>query len=418
MKSTFKFLAMLGVLGALFAFGFAWRDVQKGSVPTGNTIRAGMGLASSRINADPAKMFRDTFKEISADYYKAVDPKDLKYAAMEGMMAALGDPHTIFMEPRQAEAFNLETTANFEGIGARLSPDPAGAKVVVVFDESPAMRSGLKINDIVTGVNGQKVIGLDIDKVVSKIRGKPGTGVTLTVLRPGVAAPLTLRAVRAKIIAPTVEASMVPDSKFGRIAISTFSEPTTAQFDKGVEKLEMQGMKGLIIDLRNNPGGLLETACDMLSRFVDDKVVVTMKGRDERRDVARTYSGLVRNWRYPIVVLINEDSASASEIFAGCIKEYRLGTLVGEHSYGKASVQNVRMLVGGASAKITIARYYLPGGEDIGRKVDEDGQFLEGGLKPDVEAKWNPDQAGTFGDVKTDPQLKRAVEVLKSKVKL
>lgn len=122
-----------------------------------------------------------------------------------------------------------------------------------------------------------------------------------------------------------------------------------------------------------------------------------------------------RKWRYPIAVLINEESASASEIFAGCVRAYRLGTLVGEHSYGKASVQNVRMLVGGASAKITIARYYLPGGEDIGRKVDEDGQYIEGGLKPDVEAKWDPDRAGIFGDIKTDPQLQKAVAVLKSK---
>lgn len=414
MKSGVKIVSFAGLLVALATFGFAWRDLSRGQAPSLDSVKAGLGVSREK-RVDPAKLFKDTYAEISADYYKPVDATDLKYAAMEGLVASLGDPHTLFMEPQQAKAFAFETTANFEGIGARLSPDPAGAKVAVVFDESPAQRAGLKVNDIVTGVNGIKVVGEDIDKVVSKIRGKPGTQVTLTVLRTGSAKPLMIVATRAKIIAPTVEAAMIPGTAYGRLSVASFSEPTTAQFDKGIKKLEAQGLKGLVIDLRNNPGGLLETACDMLSRFVEDKVVVTMKGRDDRRDVARTYTGLVKPWRYPIVVLMNEDSASASEIFAGCMKEYRLATLVGDHSYGKASVQNVRMLVGGASAKITIARYYLPGGEDIGRKVDEDGQYLEGGLKPDVEAKWNPDQQGTIGDIKSDPQLKKAVEVLKSK---
>lgn len=415
MKALLKVAGSVAVLLVLFGFGYAWRDIQRGHLPSMDTVKAGFGSTNARADVSPVQLFRETYSRILTDYRKTVDPTDLKYAGMEGLMASLGDPHTLFMEPRQAEQFALETMANFVGIGARLSPDPLGAKVVVIFEDSPAQHSGLKIGDIVSAVDGVKVSGKDIDSIVGKIRGKPGTQVRITVLRSGSPKPIDLRAIRAKIITPTVESAMIPGTSMGRVSIATFSEPTADQFDRAVSKLEKQGMKGLVIDLRGNPGGLLETAVEMLSRFVEDKVVVKMKGRGDREEIARTYVGLNRKWRYPIAVLINEESASASEIFAGCVRAYRLGTLVGEHSYGKASVQNVRMLVGGASAKITIARYYLPGGEDIGRKVDEDGQYIEGGLKPDVEAKWDPDRAGIFGDIKTDPQLQKAVAVLKSK---
>jgi carboxyl-terminal processing protease len=258
--------------------------------------------------------------------------------------------------------------------------------------------------------------GKDIDEIVSHIRGKAGTPVMITVVRQGAKKPLNIRAVRAKIIIPTVESAMLPGTKFGRIAVSQFAEPTAEQFDRGVQKLAADGMKGLVVDLRGNPGGLLETAVEMLSRFVSDKVVVRMKGRDGREEVARTYVGQAKKWPFPIVILINEDSASASEIFAGCMHDYHLATLVGEHSYGKASVQNVRMLVDGASAKITIARYFLPSTGDISRKVDEDGQYISGGLKPDVLAEFDVDSPGVLGDLKTDSQLKKAIEVLKSKV--
>jgi len=170
--------------------------------------------------------------------------------------------------------------------------------------------------------------------------------------------------------------------------------------------------------LRDDPGGLLETAVEMLSRFAEDKVVVRMKGRDGREEVARTVSGYTHKFNYPIVVLINEDSASAAEIFTGVLQDYKLATVVGTHSYGKASVQSVTPLVGGSSAKITIARYYLPRGVDIGRKVDDEGQYISGGLEPDVKADLdldNPDLV--FGDIKSDSQLQKAVSVLQGKVR-
>lgn len=196
-----------------------------------------------------------------------------------------------------------------------------------------------------------------------------------------------------------------------------FSEPTADQFAKAVEKLEKAGIKGLILDLRGNPGGLLESATEILSYFADDKPVVTMRMRSGRVAKETTYTGLKRNWRYPVITLVNETSASAAEIMAGVMKGYGLTTLVGEHTYGKASVQTVFPLRDGSGAKVTIARYYLPNGDDISRKVDEDGMYLSGGLKVDVEVKLQDEPTPIIGDPKTDNQLRKAIEVLDGKAK-
>jgi carboxyl-terminal processing protease len=168
--------------------------------------------------------------------------------------------------------------------------------------------------------------------------------------------------------------------------------------------------------LRGNPGGLLESAREMLSRFVDTKLVVRMKFREMHEEVAKTYPGLVHNFNYPVVLLVNEDSASAAEIFSGALRDYGLATLVGEHTYGKASVQNVFALKDGSSAKITIAKYYLPSGQDIGRRLDAYGEFKTGGLEPDVKKDIEPfDQNFVPGNPSKDPQLAAGIKVILSR---
>jgi carboxyl-terminal processing protease len=176
--------------------------------------------------------------------------------------------------------------------------------------------------------------------------------------------------------------------------------------------LEKNEMHGLVIDLRDNPGGLLETATEMLSRFGENKIVVTMHERGTAKEVVRTYSGMLHEYTYPIAVLLNENSASAAEIFSGCLRDYGKARLVGDHSYGKASVQNVFQLVDGSSAKVTIAKYFLPQSGFIGRKVDDDGVYVSGGLKPDVEVPLDMDKDPRAGDPKTDNQLAKAIEVV------
>ncbi len=416
MKSVLKGLGFVALLLGLFAFGFTWRDLQAGRLPQGHSMATLLGVGADGRNLSITEQFEQTYRKIATDYYKPVDGKKLKYAALEGLMASLGDPHTMFMEPKDAQEFALETKANFVGVGARLSPDPLGAKVVVVFDDGPAARVGIKAGDTITAVDDKSAVGKAIDDIVSTIRGKEGTPVTLTILRKDSSKPLVFNCKRARIITPTVESRVIEGTQFGYLSVSQFAEPTTDQFDANLDKLEKQQIKGLVIDLRGNPGGLLETAKDMLSRFVENKVVVKMKGRGGQEEVLNTESGMARKWSYPITILLNDDSASAAEIFSGVLQDYGKATLVGDHSYGKASVQNVHPLIDNASVKLTIARYFLPSGRDIGRKVDEDGVYVSGGLAPDVKATIDPNDDIIFGDVKSDTQLQKAIEVLKSKM--
>lgn len=417
MKLFYRFAVFVFGMAVLFVLGFAWRDLEGGHLPSGDSLKSMLGVSTvGQKSVSAPELFHQTYKRILTDYYRKVNADQLEYAGMEGLMGSLGDPHTSFLDPKANDAFKLETTGNFVGVGARLSPDPLGAKVVSVFENGPAHRAGLKAGDTITAVDQKRVSGTQIDAIVSHIRGQEGTTVRLTVVRLGSAHPLTIAIRRAQVTTPTVESRVLEGTKIGYMSVAMFAEPTTEQFDDAIGKLEKSGITGLIIDLRSNPGGLLETAVDMLSRFVEDKVVIKMKMRGGEERVQKTVPGYLHAFHYPIAVLVNEDSASAAEIFSGVLRDYKLATLVGEHTYGKASVQEVTRLIDQASAKITVARYFLPSGQDIGRRVDEDGQYISGGIDPDVKVDLDLDKVTTFGDMKTDNQLQRAVEVIKSKM--
>ena len=396
---------------ACAGFGFAWRDIQIGRLPTSRPIGNLVGVQTS-ANLGPEQVFKQAYNQIRDGYYREVKPKELKFAAMQGLMASLGDPHTIFLPPRAAEAFSEDTRANFSGIGARLQTDPLGARVVSVFEEGPANAAGVKSGDTISAVDGVTTAGKIIDDIVAKIKGPEGTSVTLRLLRKGLNQPLELKIRRARVITPTVESKYFEDKQVGYVTVRQFAEPTAQQFDRAIDKLEKQSLKGLVIDLRGNPGGLLDTAAAMLSRFGENKVVVKMRERGGAEEVVRTYSGFTHSYDYPIAVLINEDSASAAEIFSGCLRDYGRAKLVGQHSYGKASVQNVFQLVDHSSAKVTIAKYYLPQSGFIGRKVDEDGVYVSGGLLPDIDVPLDMDKDPQAGDPKSDNQLARAIELV------
>lgn len=398
-----------------FALGFTWRDVQDGQLPSLRAVNLLFGV-KTEDKASPQDIFKQTYNRILTQYAEKVKARELKYAGMEGLMASLGDLHTMFLPPVEAKEFSEQTKANLFGIGASLLPDPAGAQVKQVFEDGPAYAAGMRAGCVITRVNGTSVAGKDINDIVDSIKGKDGTLVSLGLIVPGKPRLVVLTIRRARVIVPTVEGKFLPDSQMGYMQITQFSEPTAKQFDDVLQTLEQHPLKGLIIDLRGNPGGLLTTATEMLSRFVEDKVVIRMKFRNGDEEVERTYSGSKHEFDYPIACLINEDSASAAEIFSGCLRDYGKATLIGEHSYGKASVQNVFPLVDDASAKITIAKYYLPDGEYIGRKVDADGVYVSGGLEPSVHVALDMSRMPTFGDPKTDTQLARAIKYLQTKV--
>jgi carboxyl-terminal processing protease len=414
MTAKTPFAVSFGLVGCL-AFGFAWRDIQHGQLPPVRALNTLFGVQSTGQDS-PEQVFKQSYQRIQNSYIRPVKTEDLKYAGMEGLMSSLGDPHTVFFPPKDAQAFNDETHANFFGVGARLNPDPLGAKVMNVFQSGPAYAAGLRKGDMIIGVDGKSVSGRDIDQIVDRIKGPEGTVVRLTLVREDAKKPFDISIRRARIVAPTVDSQFFSDSGIGYLSITAFAEPTTDQFIDELDKLEHNPLKGLVIDLRGNPGGLLETAVNMLSLFVDDKVVVTMKFRAAPQEAPHTLSGHVHDFRYPITVLMNEDSASAAEIFAGVLHDYGKATLVGTHSYGKASVQNVFPMVDNSSAKITIAHYFLPQTPYFGRKVDSDGVFLSGGLEPDVKAELDWDHGDpVLGDPKKDSQLARAIQVLKEK---
>ena len=416
MRGVLRALALGTGLLACGAFGFFLRDIQG---QHGLSVEAlgrlvGARPTSSRLSAEGE--VRENYARIAADYERPVQAQELRYASIGGMMASLGDPHTIFLPPKAAEAFNDETRANFFGVGARLGPDPLGAKASEVFDDGPAYRAGLRKGNIITAVDGRTVVGVDIDKIVTRVKGPEGTVVRLGVIQEGKPKPVTLVIRRAKVTTPTVTGEVLDGSKIGYLTVSQFSEPTAMQFDRTVARLESGGIRGLVIDLRGNPGGLLATAADMVGRFVEDKPVVTMRFRDGNEEVQRSAHGHLHDFSYPVAVLIDGDSASAAEIFSGCMRDYGKATLVGIRSYGKASVQNVFPLVDDSSAKVTIAKYYLPRSGYIGRKVDEDGVKVSGGLDPDVKVELRDDVLVTLGDPKTDNQLAAAVKTLQAKL--
>lgn len=401
----------LAILTVLFGTGFFAHDVLAGTPPN----LAALGRITSPIAAQdsetPVETFQHHYDLILAKHGETTTREKLRNAAMGGLVASLGDPHTNYLEPKVNESFTTETKGNYTGIGARLGEDPLGAKIGTVFKGGPADKAGLIPGDVITKVNNFDASGKEVDKIVENILGEEGTPVTLTVVREGKAGVQTMKIIRRQILIPTVESKMLPGN-IAYVQVSGFSEPTPMQFRDAITELDQQHPTGLIIDMRGNPGGLLDAAVKMLSLFVSDKPVVTMKERGGKTMTAETDHGQVLGINYPITILMNEDSASAAEIFSGVMRDYKKAVLIGTHSYGKASVQNLFQLPGGASAKITIAKYFLPATGDISRKVDDDGTYIKGGLAPDIKVEIPTKGDWKIGEPGKDPQLDRAIQYM------
>jgi carboxyl-terminal processing protease len=404
----------LAVISVAFLTGFTWRDLWAHRAPSVTALKT---LVDPKLAAvkSPTEIFQDQYDHILAASAVDISPEKLKYAGMAGMFSALGDPHTNFLERDEADSLKLETRGDFVGIGARLSGDPAGARVAVVFKNSPADRAGVQAGDTIVEVDGKSTAGMDTNDIVSRIRGKEGTTVRIKAVRASAKSPLNFTIRRDVVILPSAEGRMLAGTKVGYVNISGFAQPTTQQLDQALDDLLAQKPTGLVLDLRGNPGGLLDAAVSMLGRFVDGKAAVKTRRRYGSEQILVTPVGYKKDITVPIVILVNEDSASAAEIFSGVMQEYRRATLVGEHTYGKSSVQNVINLVDLSSAKITIAKYFLPSGADIGRKLNEDGEYQSGGLRPDVEVSPNYDEDTVVGEPDKDSQLRKALEVIKLK---
>ena len=318
-----------------------------------------------------------------------------------GMMNGLGDPYTVYYTKEEYKALNEDTEGKYSGIGAVVSQNPNTKIITIVkiFDNSPANDAGLQVGDIIYKIDGEEVAGTDMDILVkTKIRGEEGTSFKMTVLRGDERKEVELDLIRRSIEVETVAGKML-DNNIGYIAVSQFDAVTSEQFKSNIESLQSQGMTKLIVDLRGNPGGLLDQVVDMLDYILPDGLVLYTEDKYGKRE--EYYSDGSHELKIPMVVLVNENSASASEVFTATFRDFEWGTVVGKTTFGKGIVQNVLPLGDGTAVKITTQHYYPPSGYDL-HKV---------GIKPDFEVDLNE---GAKIGTDSDNQLSAAIDILKN----
>ena len=332
-------------------------------------------------------------------YEDEIDADALIDGIYSGYASELGDPYTVYYDEEETQALLETTSGEFSGIGATMSKNTASEEITVVnvYKDSPADKAGLKDGDILYQVDGKDTAGQELDTVVSWIKGEKGTDVSLSVIRDG--EEITTVATRDVIQVQTVEYEMKENS-IGYIMVSEFDDVTYEQFKEALADLEAQGMAGLIIDLRSNPGGNLITVTDMLKLLLPEGIIVSTK--DKYGNVEEITCDGKNEFTKPLAVLVNQYSASASEIFAGAVQDYGTGQIVGITTYGKGVVQQLMDLRDGTYLKLTIAEYYTPSGRSINGE----------GVTPDVEVEYeyNAD------DPQADNQLEKALEVISAEM--
>ena len=336
------------------------------------------------------------------------DPK-LFYGSIKGMVASLGDPYSVYFDPDEAAQFSSQLEGTFDGIGAEMGFKDSQMIIVSPLPNTPASKAGLKAGDAVLKVNGEDTTGMALDIAVSKIRGPKGTKVTLNIYRDGIADPFDITITRDQITVDSVRSKMIGDdgkemtgsNGIALITISEFNQDTVQEFEAAVSAMMLRSPKGIIIDLRDNPGGYLDAAVEVPRDWVGDQPVVIQRHADGSEDVMKpTLKASPIN--IPTVILVNKWSASAAEIVSGAMQDYGKATLVGETTFGKGSVQEyIDSFPDGSALKLTTAEWLTPKGRSIDKK----------GITPDFSV------ALTDADIKAgkDPQLDKAIEIVTKK---
>ncbi|MDD4901825.1 MAG: S41 family peptidase [Patescibacteria group bacterium] len=330
-----------------------------------------------------------------------LNEKEMFYGSLRGLAASLGDPYTVFFDPKDSQTFANDLSGTFEGIGAEVGLRNDAITIIAPLSGMPAEKAGIKAGDTIIAINGSSTLNMTIDRAVERIRGPKGTRVTLTIFRQGFKETKDISIIRDVIYVKSVKTEFRSDKIFV-ITVSNFNEDTAGLFENAVQEAVKDKPKGLVVDLRNNPGGFLDSAISLASEWVPSgKLVVSEKSTDPAENGQYDSSGIQHLRDYPTVVLVNGGSASASEILAGALKDYGLAKVVGEKTYGKGSVQALESLSDGSMIKITVAKWYTPNGYSI----DEQG------ITPDITATTSE---AAFNAGK-DPQLDTAVNILLGK---
>ena len=359
------------------------------------------GSGKDAVDSSTQKKVSELKELIDQNYMGDVDEKQLEEGIYKGFISGLDDPYSVYYDEEETKSLYETTEGEYQGIGAVLSQNMNTGIITLVqiYDDSPAMKAGLKDNDILYKVNGEEVTGVELTEVVSHIKGEKGTTVEMTVLRGADNEEVTVTATRDTVEAQTVKYRMM-DGQIGYVSVSEFDSVTYDQYQKALKDLEGQGMKGLVVDLRNNPGGNLNTVCDMLDLMLPKGLIVYTEDKDGNRQEAS--SDDENQFTLPLAVLVNGNSASASEIYAGAIQDYGIGDIVGTQTYGKGVVQQIFDLKDDTCVKLTIAKYFTPKGRSINGK----------GITPDVEVEYEADE----NNPEADNQLDKAVETIKNKL--
>ena len=338
--------------------------------------------------------FITAYRFIETKYVNDTDDVKLIDGAIDGMVKSLNDPHSNYLSPKMYKTLMEQTEGSFAGIGVVMGMDnEQKIHIVGIMENSPGQKAGLQEGDEILAVDGVPVTQMAFDEVAAHVRGQAGTDVVLTIMRDNANQDITIT--RDNIKLKTVGHKML-DNNIGYIQIVSFSEDTANEFNEAYNDLKNQGMKALVLDLRNNPGGLLTTCVEIAKKLVPKGEIVSIVDKQGNKE---TYSSSLEAPEYPLAVLINKNSASASEILSGAIQDTKAGTIIGNTSYGKGSVQTILPMFEDDAVKLTIAKYYTPSGRSI------DGT----GITPDIEI--NLDENAT-----SDTQLDKALEVLKTQL--
>jgi len=382
-------------LGAVAGAAVALLVTQPHAMLLGSAARAAASDTYQQLN-----LFGDVFERVRADYVEKPDDKKLVESAINGMLSGL-DPHSSYMDPKSFRDMQVQTRGEFGGLGIEVTMEDGLVKVVAPIDDTPAAKAGVMANDIITKLDDEAVQGLTLNQAVDKMRGPVNSKIKLTIVRKGADKPIELSIVRDIIRVKSVRSHAEGDD-VGYIRITQFNEQTTDGLKQAINDLNSQlgadKVKGYIVDLRNNPGGLLDQAISVSDTFLDKGEIVSTRGRNpEETQRFNARPGDMTHGK-PVIVLINGGSASASEIVAGALQDHKRATLIGTRSFGKGSVQTIIPLgAGNGALRLTTARYYTPSGRSIQAQ----------GIKPDIEVMQDvPDKLKGETDTEGEASLR------------
>lgn len=407
MKTIARILIMLVVavllVGGAFLFGFAASRV----VLTPNAPSAPVASAAPNLNGTPSEfqgdipVFWEAWRIINDNFYKQpLDQEKMTYGAVSGMVDALGDEHTAFVDAKRADYLRSQLSGSFEGIGATVEMVNGRLTIIAPIKGTPADEAGLQAGDVILQVDDTLIQNMDVMQAISIIRGRKGTSVRLKVQR-GTQPTFDLTVTRDTINVPEVESRMLEDDTIAYVQLTEFGDKAPGELRKALVEVLAKNPKGLIFDLRGNPGGYLQIAIQVASEFIEgDQVVLVEKFRDGQKTLYKTESGGLAT-KIPIVLLVNEGSASASEILAASLRDHKRAVIVGQKSFGKGSVQTTQQLSDQSQLRVTIANFYSPLETEI-NKI---------GVLPDIQV---PDPTEFERSRGIDPQLDKAIEVIKN----